>query len=101
MYDAIPDSEMSSDQKEVKEIQEKWSEIRHYGREEAQEKLSGEWLEAYNRYYELYDEDMVKMKNIIEDLKSYINPPRAQKKSKGAKRRDALARKLARSGQTA
>jgi hypothetical protein len=38
---------------------------------------------------------MVKMKNIIEDLKSYIQPTRAQKKSKGQKRRDAIARKLA------
>jgi 5'(3')-deoxyribonucleotidase len=86
---------MTSDQKEVKEIQAKWSEIRLYDREEAQQKLSGEWLEAYNRYYQQYDDDMVKMKNIIEDLKSYIQPTRAQKKSKGQKRRDAIARKLA------
>ena len=35
----IPEEEMTPDQLEIKGICEKWSEIRHMDREEAQEKL--------------------------------------------------------------
>lgn len=92
---------MSADQLEIRGIQKKWSEIRHMDREQAQKELEGEWLEAYNNFYEKYDEDMTKMEEIIDKLQNQIEPPRAQKKSKGQKRRDATARKLARSGQAA
>mmetsp|Transcript_12942 Transcript_12942/g.24265 ORF Transcript_12942/g.24265 Transcript_12942/m.24265 type:complete len:132 (-) Transcript_12942:865-1260(-) len=101
LFAKLPDDQLSADDKEIKSIQEKWSEIRHYDREEAESKLDGEWLEAYNRFYELYDEDMTKMEQIVKSLESYVDPPKVQKKSKGQKRRDAYARKLARSGQTA
>ena len=98
---AIPEDEMSPDQLEIKNIQKKWSEIRHMDREAAQNELDGEWLEAYNRFYEKYDEDMTKMEDIIKKLEKQIEPPRVEKKSKGQKRRDAYARKMARSGQVA
>ena len=101
LFGAIPDSELSPEAKEIRQIQEKWSEIRHYDRATAEAKLEGEWLEAYNNFYEQYDDDMKKMEEIVEGLKSYIDPPRVQKKTKGQKRRDAYARKLARSGQSA
>ena len=101
LFGAIPDSDLSADAKEIRQIQEKWSEIRHYDRATADAKLEGEWLEAYNNFHEQYDDDMKRMEEIMENLKSYIDPPRVQKKTKGQKRRDALARKLARSGQSA
>ena len=91
---------MSGDS-EIKAIQEKWSEIRHLTREEAKEQLDGEWLEAHTRFYDQYDSDMERMEEIIETLEKQIEPPRVQKKTKGQKRRDAYARKLARSGQAA
>ena len=86
---------MTEDQREIKKIQAKWSEIRHLSREEAKEKLDGEWLEAYDRFYEQYDSDMERMEEIVEKLADQIEPPRVQKKTKGQKRRDALARKQA------
>ena len=101
LFAAIPESDMSDDQKEIKTIQAKWSEIRHLTREEAKEQLDGEWLEAYNRFYELYDSDMERMEEIVTKLEKQIEPPRVQKKTKGQKRRDAYARKLERSGQAA
>ena len=101
LFGAIPDSDLSAEAKEIRQIQEKWSEIRHYDRATAESKLEGEWLEAYNSFYQQYDDDMKRMEEIVENLKSYIDPPRVQKKTKGQKRRDALARKLERSGQSA
>jgi hypothetical protein len=92
---------MSASAKEIRQIQEKWSEIRLYDRATAEAKLEGEWLEAYNNFFQQYDDDMKKMEEIVEKLKGYIDPPRIQKKTKGQKRRDAYARKTARSGQSA
>ena len=92
---------MSDAQVEIKGIQSKWSEIRHLSREEAKEQLDGEWLEAHTRFYDQYDSDMERMEEIVTKLEKQIEPPRVEKKTKGQKRRDALARKLARSGQSA
>lgn len=101
LFAAIPDSDLTADAKEIRQIQKKWSEIRLYDRATAESKLEGEWLEAYNNFYQQYDDDMKKMEEIVQNLKSYIDPPRVQKKTKGQKRRDAYARKMARSGQSA
>ena len=87
---------MSSDQLEIRKIQDKWNEIRHLDREEAQKTLEGEWLEAYNNFYEKYDDDMTRMTEIAEKVQKMIEPPKVEKKTKGQKRRDAYARKLAR-----
>jgi hypothetical protein len=92
---ALPDEELSPEGRKIREIQAKWSEIRLYDRATADAKLEGEWLEAYNRYYQQYHDDMKRMEEIVQNLKSYWEPPRVQKKSKGQKRRDALARKMA------
>ena len=86
---------LSNDPK-IAEIQEKWSEIRLMDREEAQNTLEGEWLEAYNRFYEKYDDDMVRMTEIAEKVQKMIEPPKVEKKTKGQKRRDAYAKVVAR-----
>ena len=101
LFAAIPEADMSDAQVEIKGIQSKWSEIRHLSREEAKEQLDGEWLEAHTRFYDQYDSDMERMEEIVTKLEKQIEPPRVEKKTKGQKRRDALARKLARSGQSA
>ena len=89
---------MTDDQREIKKIQDTWNEIRHLDREEAQNTLEGEWLEAYNRFYQKFDDDMERMREICAGLEKQIEPPKVQKKSKGQKRRDAYARKLERAG---
>ncbi|CAB9521412.1 expressed unknown protein [Seminavis robusta] len=88
----IPEEDMTVDQLEIKKISDKWSEIRHLSREEAEAQLEGDWLEAYNRFYKKYDEDMERMTEIVASLQKSIEPPKVQKKSKGQKRRDAWAR---------
>lgn len=98
---ALPEEDMSEDQLKIKEVQTKWNEIRHMGRDEAQKSLDGEWLEAYNRFYELYDSDMERMTEIVTNLEKSINQAKIPKKTKGQRRRDAYARKLERSGQAA
>jgi len=87
---------MSAEQLKILEIQKKWSEARHLTREEAEKTLDEEWLAAYNRFFEKYDDDMVRMEEIAEKVQAMIEPPKMPKKSKGQKRRDAIARKIAR-----
>lgn len=87
---------MTADQKEIRNIQTKWNEIRLMDRETAQKELSGEWLEAYNRFFEKYNEDMERMSDYAKRLEKMIEPPKVAKKTKGQKRRDAYARVLER-----
>lgn len=94
----IPKDGMSEDQLKIEEIREKWNSIRHLDRDVAQKELDGEWLEAYNRFYEKYDDDMTRMSEIAEKLEKMIEPPKVDKKTKGQKRRDAFARKMERAG---
>lgn len=96
LYANLPEDMMTSDQKEIKEIQKKWSEIRLMDRETAQKELSGEWLEAFNRFHEKYDEDMERMIDYAKRLEKMIEPPKVQKKTKGQRKRDAYARVLER-----
>mmetsp|Transcript_110973 Transcript_110973/g.318869 ORF Transcript_110973/g.318869 Transcript_110973/m.318869 type:complete len:130 (-) Transcript_110973:105-494(-) len=98
LYAAISEENMTSDQKEIRDIQNKWNEIRLLDRETAQKELSGEWLEAYNRYFEKYDDDMQRMSEYTQRLEKMIEPPKVAKKTKGQRKRDAYARVLARSG---
>mmetsp|Transcript_18606 Transcript_18606/g.38330 ORF Transcript_18606/g.38330 Transcript_18606/m.38330 type:complete len:119 (-) Transcript_18606:95-451(-) len=86
---------------EIKDIKEKWTEVRRLTREEAKEQLDGEWLEAHTRFFDQYDSDMERMEEIVTKLEKQIEQPRIQKKTKGQKRRDAFARKIERSGQAA
>mmetsp|Transcript_707 Transcript_707/g.1701 ORF Transcript_707/g.1701 Transcript_707/m.1701 type:complete len:132 (+) Transcript_707:147-542(+) len=94
----IPEDEMTPDQLEILRIQRKWSEVRQLSREEAEKTLDEEWLAAYNRFFEKYDDDMTRMQEIADKLGPMLEPPKVAKKSKGQKRRDAIARELARSG---
>ena len=87
---------MSADQLEIKKISEKWSEVRHLSKEEAEAQLDSEWMEAYNRFFTKYDEDMTKMEDIAKILKKAIEPPKVAKKSKGQKKRDKWAKVQAR-----
>mmetsp|Transcript_15978 Transcript_15978/g.32752 ORF Transcript_15978/g.32752 Transcript_15978/m.32752 type:complete len:130 (+) Transcript_15978:136-525(+) len=101
LFAAIAEEDMSDAQKEIKGIQAKWTEIRHLSREEAKEQLDGDWLEAHTRFFDQYDSDMERMEEIVTKLEKQIEPPRVEKKTKGQKRRDAYARKLARAGEAA
>jgi hypothetical protein len=92
---------MSPDQLKIKDIQEKWAEIRLMDREEAEKTLEGEWLEAYNRFFEKYDDDMTRMTEIAEKVQKMIEPPRAPKKSKGQRKRDLYAKVLQRAADRA
>ena len=94
----LPEDMVSDGRKEIQGIQDKWNEIRHLDREEAEKTLDGDWLEAYNRFYEKYDDDMTRMGEIVKNLESMIEPPKVAKKTLGQKRRDAYASKLERSG---
>jgi hypothetical protein len=87
---------MNPNQLEIKGIQEKWAEIRLMDREEAEKTLEGEWLEAYNRFFEKYDDDMTRMTEIAEKVQKMIEPPKAEKKTKGQRKRDLHAKHLAR-----
>mmetsp|Transcript_1242 Transcript_1242/g.1502 ORF Transcript_1242/g.1502 Transcript_1242/m.1502 type:complete len:104 (+) Transcript_1242:3-314(+) len=90
------EEDLSADQLEIKKISEKWGEVRKLSREEAEKTLDGEWLEAYNRFYEKYEDDMTRMEEIATKLEKMITPPKVEKKSKNQKKRDAYARKVAR-----
>ncbi len=83
---------MTAEQKEVREVQNKWNEIRMMDRATAEKELSGEWLESYNRFFAKYDDDMVRMTEIAKRLEKMIEPPKIAKKTKGQKKRDAFAR---------
>jgi hypothetical protein len=89
---------MTDDQKRIAEIQKKWGEIRLLDRETAQKELDGEWLEAYNRFFEKYTEDMDRAIEYARKLEKMIEPVQVEKKTKGQRKRDAYARVLARGG---
>jgi hypothetical protein len=80
---------------EIYNIGEKWSKVRMMSREEA-DKLEPEWLEAYNRYFTKYEEDMTKMTDIATKIQKMIEPPKLQPKTDGQRRRDKYANILAR-----
>lgn len=92
----LPVEQMTTDQLKIKDIQEKWAEIRLMDREEAEKTLEGEWLEAYNRFFEKYDDDMTRMTEIAEKVQKMIEPAQAEKKTKGQRKRDLYAKTLAR-----
>jgi len=87
---------MTEDQKKIADIQQKWNGIRLLDRETAQKELEGEWLEAYNRFYDKYTEDMDRAIEYAGKLEKMIEPPKVSKKTKGQRKRDAYARVLAR-----
>ena len=88
-------STLSEEQQEIKKIQEKWNEVKFMDADQAAS-LEPEWKEAYDRFYEKYDSDMVKMTEIAEKLEKMIEPPKVEKKTKGQRKRDAWAKVQAR-----
>lgn len=87
---------MSETQLEIKQISDKWAEVRLLSREEAEATLDEKWLEAYNRFFEKYEDDMTRMTEYAERIIKSIEPPKIQKKSKGQVRRDKWAKIQAR-----
>lgn len=98
---AVPEEDQTPENKEISAISEKWAKVRFLSREEAEETLEPEWLEAYNRFYKKYDDDMVQMAELAERVAKIIEPPKVEKKTEGQKRRDAWAKKQARAGKAA
>eukprot|EP00934_Nitzschia_sp_Nitz4_P005757 Nitzschia sp. Nitz4//scaffold1_size375055//255450//256143//NITZ4_000299-RA/size375055-augustus-gene-0.721-mRNA-1//-1//CDS//3329541114//5747//frame0 len=94
LYGAVPEELMTEEDKYISGLREVWNEIRHYDREEADKKLSGEWLEAYNRFYAKMEEDDIRLKEIEDELvkeeEEAVKPPK--KKSKAKKRHDKVDR---------
>jgi hypothetical protein len=88
----LPEDMLSEDQKKIQDVQAKWNEVRTMDRETAQKELDGEWLEAYNRFFEKYDDDMTRMMEIAGKLEKMITPPQVEKKTKGQKKRDSYAK---------
>jgi hypothetical protein len=93
---AVPEGDKTPEGKEIDNISDKWAEVRFLSREEAESTLEPEWLEAYNRFYTKYDEDMVQMAQLAEKMAKVLEPPKVQKKTEGQKKRDAWAIKQAR-----
>jgi predicted house-cleaning noncanonical NTP pyrophosphatase (MazG superfamily) len=93
---AIPEADMSETQLEIKQISNKWATVRLLSREEAEATLDEKWLDAYNRFFEKYDDDMTRMVDYVERIIKSIEPPKIQKKSLGQVRRDRWAKVQAR-----
>lgn len=98
MYGELPEDLMDDSDFQIREIQKKWNEIRHWDREEAEEKLKDEpeWLAAYNRFYAKYEYDRIRLQEIADVL--YEEEEKLsrfpKKKSKKQKRRDRWAKIL-------
>ena len=54
------------------------------------------WLEAYNRFYKKYDEDMEQMTDLAAKVAKILAPPLVEKKGLKQRKRDAFAKKQAR-----
>jgi hypothetical protein len=70
---------------------ERWGEIRAMTADEAAANLSGEELEAYNRYYAEVREGVLKMEELSKLMMKDVEPPRIAPKSKGQRKRDKFA----------
>eukprot|EP00566_Odontella_aurita_P037154 CAMPEP_0113564600 /NCGR_PEP_ID=MMETSP0015_2-20120614/21709_1 /TAXON_ID=2838 /ORGANISM="Odontella" /LENGTH=123 /DNA_ID=CAMNT_0000466699 /DNA_START=313 /DNA_END=681 /DNA_ORIENTATION=+ /assembly_acc=CAM_ASM_000160 len=85
----IAESDMTPEQLEITQLTDRWVEIRLYSDEEAQEKLSGEELEAHTRYHQTIKDDIEKMKVIAEMMVKSVEIPQVAKKSKTQRKKDA------------
>jgi hypothetical protein len=87
---------MTSDQKEIKRMVEKWREVKLMDRVDAEANLDSEWLEAYNRFHEKYAQDMELMMEIKEKVAKMVEPARVEKKGTKQRKRDASQSVVAR-----
>ena len=74
----------------------RWGEVRAMSKDEAAANLSGEELEAYNRYYEEVRDGVLKMQEFAQFMMKDVEPPRIQPKSKNQRKRDKWAKVQAR-----
>jgi hypothetical protein len=92
----VPEDQMTPDQLKIRAMVEKWREVRLYDREQAEAELDAEWLTAYNKFHDDYQQSMARMLEIKEKLGPVIEPPKIQKKGKKQRKRDLFALKTAR-----
>jgi len=91
----VPDEDRTPEMKEIYDIADRWAEIRLYSDEEAKEKLSGEELEAYERYNAKVKEDIKKAQELALMMAKSVEIPQVAKKSKTQRKKDAWAKKQA------
>jgi hypothetical protein len=92
----LSDEDATAELKEMYQIAETWGRVRMLSRAEAESTLEPKWLEAYNRFFTKFDDDMTRMQEYAEKVAIQIEPPRVQKKTKGQMKRDAWAKVQAR-----
>mmetsp|Transcript_13570 Transcript_13570/g.19794 ORF Transcript_13570/g.19794 Transcript_13570/m.19794 type:complete len:135 (+) Transcript_13570:36-440(+) len=95
LYARIPDEERSPDLMELKGKMDRWAEIRSMSPEEAEANLSGDELESYKNNNQLCVDDIEKAKEIAKMMLKSVEPPRIAPKTKGQRKRDKYARKVA------
>ena len=91
----VAEGERTAEMQEIYDIADRWGEIRLYSQEEAKEKLSGEELEAYERYHATMKEDIEKAQELAAIMAKAIEIPQVAKKSKTQRKKDAWAKKQA------
>jgi len=92
----VPEEDRTPEMSEIYQIADRWAEIRLYSDEEAKEKLSGEELEAYERYHAKVKEDIEKAQELAEKMAQAVFIPQVAKKSNNQRKKDAWAKKQAR-----
>ena len=92
----VAEEDRTAELSEIYQIADRWAEIRLYSDEEAKEKLSGEELEAYERYHAKVKEDIEKAQELATRMAKAVEIPQVAKKSKTQRKKDAWAKKQAR-----
>jgi Fe2+ transport system protein B len=92
----VPEGDRTPEISEIYQIADRWAEIRLYSDEEAKQKLSGEELEAYERYHAKVKEDIEKAQDLAMRMAKAVEIPQVAKKSKTQRKKDAWAKKQAR-----
>lgn len=91
----MPEGDRTPEISEIYQLADRWAEIRLYSDEEAKQKLSGEELEAYERYHAKVKEDIEKAQDLAMRMAKAVEIPQVAKKSKTQRKKDAWARKQA------
>ena len=92
----VPVEDMTADQFKIRDMVDKWRVVRLYDRAQAEAELDEEWMTAYNKYHEAYQQQMERMMEIKEKVAVMIEPPKIEKKGKKQRKRDIFAKKQAR-----
>jgi hypothetical protein len=92
----VPVEDMTADQLKIRDIVDKWRVVRLMDRAQAEAELDEEWMTAYNKYHEAYQQQIERMMEIKEKVAVMIEPPKIEKKGKKQRKRDMFARKQTR-----